>query len=396
MRSRPGGSRTRRSRRGARSSSTSRCATPGQLRYAGEGLAASGRVGRLEWSTDPFGVSGTAEEANVAGLRLTTRAIEPSGAAAGALARAEPAEEGGRGAQPAAAGGVLTVDGRIPFAKGRTYDLAVKGDFALATVEAVAPDARPPVTPRSRRTCAARSPLPTSTAPSASWTARGDSQAPASARWRSRGTSRAGRRSSTVRARASSAARSSRAGASRWPRLEAGAPARLHLEATDVDLSRLAVPASQRAADSPSFLAVGLGRPRGDGPAPRGPARRGAVHAARVEVGRGNVRPRRSRHVAPRRRAARAGDPPPRRAARDARGARRGHAHRDPRGLGQVRRPLRPAPREPVRARHDTRRPRAHRPPGRGGTRRASGSTAPSPWRGRGCPWTRWRSAPPR
>ena len=37
-------------------------------------------------------------------------------------------------------------------------------------------------------------------------------------------------------------------------KLEAGRTARLHVEATDVDLSRFAVPASQRAADSPSFL----------------------------------------------------------------------------------------------------------------------------------------------
>ena len=37
--------------------------------------------------------------------------------------------------------------------------------------------------------------------------------------------------------------------------LEPGRSARLHFEATDVDLSRFAVPAAQRAADSPSFLA---------------------------------------------------------------------------------------------------------------------------------------------
>ena len=109
---------------------------------------------------------------------------------------------------------------------------------------------------------------------------------------------------------------------------------------------------------------VGVGRSRGDGAEPRGPARRGAVHARRVEDERGDVRPRRPRPVAPRRRALRAGDPPPRRAAGDARGERRHDARRDPRGLSHPRRPLRPASREPVRARHHARGPRTHRPPG--------------------------------
>ena len=41
-----------------------------------------------------------------------------------AAARADAAEEGRGGARPAPAGGVLTVDGRVPLAEGRTFDLA--------------------------------------------------------------------------------------------------------------------------------------------------------------------------------------------------------------------------------------------------------------------------------
>jgi len=52
-----------------------------RFRYAGERLAASGRLRRFEWSIEPFRASGTAEEASVAGLRLTTRGIERPGAA---------------------------------------------------------------------------------------------------------------------------------------------------------------------------------------------------------------------------------------------------------------------------------------------------------------------------
>ena len=60
---------------------------PEQLRYTGEGLAASGRVRGLEWSTEPFRLEGTAEEASIAGLRLTTRAERPGAEARARRAR---------------------------------------------------------------------------------------------------------------------------------------------------------------------------------------------------------------------------------------------------------------------------------------------------------------------
>ncbi len=76
---------------------------PGRFRYAGEGLAASGRLRRVEWSTEPFRVEGTAEEASVAGLRLTTRGIErPGDAARAEAARGERARRAARRSGPAA------------------------------------------------------------------------------------------------------------------------------------------------------------------------------------------------------------------------------------------------------------------------------------------------------
>ena len=117
-------------------------------------------------------------------------------------------------------------------------------------------------------------------------------------------------------------------------KLDAGRTARLHVEATDVDLSRFAVPGPQRTADSPSFLvsvsgdleatAPGLAGLRGEGQFTR-------VESKSDEGTFGLAAPAR---VAPRRRAARAGAPAPRRAAGDARGERRRRAHRDARGLG--------------------------------------------------------------
>ena len=97
-----------------------------QVRYAAQDLAAGGRVGRVEWSTDPFRLEGTAEEASVSGLRLTTRALERNGSAA----------------RPAAAAGTLSVDGHVPFAEGRAYDLTLKGDFTLGALEALAPESQ--------------------------------------------------------------------------------------------------------------------------------------------------------------------------------------------------------------------------------------------------------------
>ena len=243
----------------------------GRFRYTGEGLAARGRVRRLEWSTDRFKVEGTVEEATVEGLRLTTRAIGPSSF----LARAQATEEGGRGAQRVPAGGLLTVDGRFPFAEGRTFDLAVKGDFALAAVEAVAPESQA-VGQASLEAHLGG----TIAAPDLSGTfgvvggrARVEdvrvSAVQVTGHFQGR---EALVDQASARVLGGSVLVS---GSVPLAPLEAGRSARLHVEATDVDLSRFAVPGAQRTADSPSFLvsvsgdfeatAPGLASLRGEG-----------------------------------------------------------------------------------------------------------------------------------
>ncbi len=77
-------------------------------------------------------------------------------------------------------------------------------------------------------------------------------------------------------------------------KLEAGRTARLHVEATDVDLSRFAVPGSQRAADSPSFLVSVSGDLEATAPALAGLAARGSSRGS----SRGRTRGR-SRLAAP-------------------------------------------------------------------------------------------------
>ena len=82
---------------------------PKALRYSGEGLMASGQLRELEWSTQEFRVDGNAEEAEVAGLRLSTTSrlpgsrqrteAERAGAPAAPRRRARPPRTG----RPAAA-----------------------------------------------------------------------------------------------------------------------------------------------------------------------------------------------------------------------------------------------------------------------------------------------------
>ena len=144
-----------------------------QVRYTAQDLAASGRVGRLEWSTEPFRVEGTAEEASVTGLRLTTRAVDRNGAAARAAA-----QEGG-------AGGTLTVDGRVPFAEGARLRPHPEGRLhprRARGARARQPGHRPRLGRGARGRHAATP--PTSAAPSASWTAWRASGASGSARRR--------------------------------------------------------------------------------------------------------------------------------------------------------------------------------------------------------------------
>ena len=334
---------------------------PGKLRYAGEGLAASGRAGRLEWSTDPFRVEGSGEEANVTGLRLTTQAIERTGAAA----RAEVAEEGeGLAARPAPAGGVLSVDGRVPFAEGRTFDLAVKGAFSLAAVEAAAP----------ARQSGGRASLEAHVGGTLAAPDLGGTFGIAAGRVRIQDvrvsavevTGRFQGREALVDAASARVlgGRLLASGSLPLAPLDAGRSARLHVEATDVDLSRLAVPGPQRAADSPSFLVSVSGDLEATAPSLEGLSGEGQITRLESRTAEGTFglvapapwRLADGRLVQESR--------PPRRTARDARGERRGRARRDSPGVGHPRRPLRPASRGPVPARHHAGRPCACRPPG--------------------------------
>ena len=223
---------------------------PERLHYAGEGLAASGRVRRLEWSVDPFRVEGSAEEANVAGLRLTTQVSERPGAAA----RTQSAEEGQPANPPPPAGGVLTVDGRIPFAEGHTFDLAVNGDFGLGALEAVVPDTqaggRASLEARVGGTLAA--PDLAGTFGVTGGRARVEDVRVSAVQVKGRFQ---GREALVDRASARVLGGSLLvSGSVPLAPLDAGRTARLHVEATDVDFSRFAVPGPQRTADSPSFL----------------------------------------------------------------------------------------------------------------------------------------------
>ncbi|HYN05478.1 MAG TPA: translocation/assembly module TamB domain-containing protein, partial [Vicinamibacteria bacterium] len=223
---------------------------PERLRYAGEGLAASGRLQHLEWSVDPFEVDGSAEEATVAGLRLRTRASERPGAAT----RAEAAEEGEPASPAAPDGGVLTVDGRVPFAEGRTFDLAVKGDFALAAIEAIAPNSlaggRLSLQTHVGGTVAA--PDLDGTFGVVDGRVRVEDAGVTAVQVAGRFQGREALLDRTsVRLLGGQVSVS---GSFPLAQLDAGRSARLRFEATDVDLSRLAVPGSQRTAASPSFL----------------------------------------------------------------------------------------------------------------------------------------------
>jgi outer membrane protein assembly factor BamA len=237
-----------------------------QLRYTGEGLAASGRVRGLEWSTEPFRLEGTAEEASLTGLRLTTRAV----ARAGDARAAEGAEED---AAPTA--GTLTVDGRIPLAEGPTYDLALKGNFTLAAVAAVVPDSR--AGGQASLQAHVKGTLATPDVDGTFGIVDG--------RARVEGT-----RVSAVQVRGRFQGREAlvdgmsarllggqltASGSLPLARLDAGHAGRLRFEAKDVDLSRLAIPFAERTSESPSFLvsvsgdleavAPGLAGLRGEG-----------------------------------------------------------------------------------------------------------------------------------
>ena len=291
---------------------------------------------RLEWSVDPFQVEGSAEEANVAGLRLTTRAIERPGAAA----RTE-AAEGGRARQPAGARRRRPHRRRAcPLRRGT--HLRPRGEGRLRPGRGRGDRTRQPGR-RSRLAPGARG--------------RHGRRAGPRRHLRHRGRPRAGRGHPRQRGAGHGALPGPRGARRPDERARPRRPGERERERPPGAARRGALGAPALRGDGPGPVAlrgarvaahgrfavvprVGVGRPRGDGAEPRGPARRGAVHAGRVEDAGGHVRPRRPRHVAPRRRAARAGDPPPRRSAGDARGERRHHARPGPPGA----RPPSPAP----------------------------------------------------
>ena len=177
---------------------------PKRLHYTGEGLAANGSVRRFTWSADPFQVEGTAEEANVAGLRLTTGAIRRPEAAARTEGRGGGPDRRARRRPPAASSASTAGS---PSPRDAPSTSPSRATSAWPRSRRWRSTARSAVASRSSRTWAVPSPRRTSTALSASRAAACGSRAPASARCRSRGTSRAARRSSTGRARAFSAAR---------------------------------------------------------------------------------------------------------------------------------------------------------------------------------------------
>jgi outer membrane protein assembly complex protein YaeT len=219
--------------------------TPRQFRYRGEGLAAEGRVRHLEWSTEPFGLEGTVSEARLSGLRLTTAAV--SSAAEAERDRAE-----GETAPPAR--GTLAVDGRLPLGGEGTFDLTVTGDLALAAGDAVVPDSRL----GGQASLAARvggtmsSPVLDGTFGVVDGRGRFEGA-------RVRAVEVSGRfagREAVVDGASAHVlgGRFAASGSLPLAALEDGRVARLHFEAEDVDLARLAVPYAERSADSPAFF----------------------------------------------------------------------------------------------------------------------------------------------
>jgi outer membrane protein assembly factor BamA/autotransporter translocation and assembly factor TamB len=85
---------------------------PERLRYSAEGLRASGKVRRLEWTVEPFRVEGDRHALSVGGLRLATERTS------------------------------LAVDGRVALAPSATFDLAVDGKADLEALGLVLPGDR--------------------------------------------------------------------------------------------------------------------------------------------------------------------------------------------------------------------------------------------------------------
>ncbi|HXY40497.1 MAG TPA: translocation/assembly module TamB domain-containing protein, partial [Vicinamibacteria bacterium] len=114
---------------------------PRELRYSSDGLAASGRLRDLEWTTQTFRLRGDGSEATINGLRLTTTSKVPA-----SRQRSE-AEQAGTvapsivsSAGRPSAGGSLAVEGRVAIAADRRFDLRVQGDVDLAMLRALMPE----------------------------------------------------------------------------------------------------------------------------------------------------------------------------------------------------------------------------------------------------------------
>ncbi len=270
---------------------------PGQVRYASDGLRANGRVRELEFSAQPFRIEGGAEEATVAGLRLTASSqVPPPLPTPGreiVTAGAQPprAQEQTRGTRSAegdgvrtrtvTASGTLAVDGRVAIAPGQRFDLTVAGGLDLATLQ--------PLTTGGRVAGRADLNLRVRGTP-----AEPDLQGELSVK-DARG--RVGAlRASAVQLltrftgaqaqveRLEAAVFGGRvAGNGTLPlrRLAPGSPARFHFEMTDVDISRLSTPGSQRDPDSPTFLVSLVGDLEAG--APTAEALRGRGRLTRLE-----------------------------------------------------------------------------------------------------------------
>ena len=226
---------------------------PRQLRYSADGLAAHGRLRELEWRTDPFHVEGDAQEARLAGLLLSTRA---SAALAG---RGDTARTGGDSTAPATGASTLALDGRIPIAPGRTFDLSARGELDLASLQAVVAEDR--ASGKASLQLRVRGTLETPELDGrfALADARGRfggarlSQVQVAGRFQGQEALLDECEARVLGGRVFAS------GSLPLARLADARSARLHFEAQDLDLSRLALDGPARTPESPTFLASFVG-----------------------------------------------------------------------------------------------------------------------------------------
>ena len=371
---------------------------PRDLRYASDGLVASGRLRDVEWKTEPSRIEGATDEATVSGLRLTATSSSPASPppdrerAAGAASergisetpasswhgRGGGAPRGDHGTKTTAlAGGTLAIDGRIAIAPTRSFDLTIDGGLDLATLQRLHGQ------PRRRRGAAAAARARHRRRPGPPGRARGQgrprSLRPGPRERRPAPRALPGRPGGHRALRGRDARRTPDGDAAPCPCARcrpARPPACTSRRPTSTSRAwrspaRSADPTRRRswcrsAATSRRARRTSSARPR---PRP--------LHARRAAVARGPDRPRGAGRVDARARPLRADAPAARRPARHARGARGGaRRRRTVRRLRGRRRPLRPARGGSVPRGHDARRPGADRPAGELGPARACGSTA--------------------